>query len=650
MRSTTLPLEALPLPCSIASSLMAPSMISEIQKLITLLPALSAELAIPYTSLGRIRAISEKIVSAVARYTTRVSEVRTQFQDPALGEDYLPRIDPDLLVCLGKLVDTILPAFVETLAVLMQRIHVLSTSHPSTPVVCYIMFRTMMSTVCMLSLDYRAWPPFQKIRPRVLDGVLEFSRWMAPPELTQAENTTSLLAKVVYWLRHGDECVLNVSPEMMAKMCGLARNLCRCVLNTHATLPNHCLSTGLMILLVSRRNLGPSPNHPCEDDDHIRRVLEGSFSEALGAARLSVQVLARSPEQVPPPGDVIVEFFVTLLGLEDSRVATLGTRGDAGYVKALLVCARRYPRVTQSCNAIVGMRLREAVPAAMTSEDISIWVHTLGACLRAGGERELVAVTLNSAIAAACYEDFVLSMHDFCGGLGRKGVMAGLERVLRGPSVRGVRDPGAGFLMVPYSAMQLVLEGDSAPPFEELLSLAVTAKKAVQHLLDNTEGDSSVSWGSVEASTLALSMVSTMGDLRQAVPDDRCRHQLFLAVALTMQPVLRNLVRVGADGAMLLPLLDRMPVVPDCDDQPSRWTDLVESFGRRHGIRLMRGCGNLVCKNMTGPLDSLLATALCAGCRHARYCGTGCQFEDWAQGGHRKACGKGWWEPVCLRL
>lgn len=621
---------------------MTPPMLCEVKKLMMCLPALTTEIEAPHGSLGGIRVLSARIVTSVTKYTSCVSQFRRQQQQSA-------EIDPDLVVHLGQLVDTTLPTFVESLATLMRRLHILSTAHPTSPMLCQIMFRTIMSTMCMLSLDDIAWPPYRKINPRLMRAVLEFTRWMSPPLLSQAENIASLMAKFVFWMTSPEERILHISPDMLAHACGLARNVCRHVLKTHDILPQHCLSTALMILLVSRRNLVLTDGGAdMEIDEHIREMLQGSFSDAIGAARLTVLTLSRSPSapaMTPPPCDVIMEFFPTLWGLEESRAQTAETRGDAEYVRALLACAKRYPSSTASCMAIVAGRLRESSPEVMTSDDLSIWASILSVCIRtplasAVLERNLVAFTLNSAVAAASFGDNEMGMHVLCRGVAMKGSMTGLEMLLRRTHLAGGPCAPSSFLMAPYSAMLLTLVSGGVPPFAQMLSLSVTARKCLQLpiLMDQL--------GALPACTLALSMISLMGDLMSspfpggAIPNHRPRHQLFLVVALTLQSVMRNL---DASEARITPMVRRMPQVADCESDAALWSGVVEGFGRRHGLRLMHNCGSLACTNMTGPVDCLLDCLLCSGCRRTRYCSVECQRRDWAKGGHREVCGRGWW-------
>lgn len=56
--------------------------------------------------------------------------------------------------------------------------------------------------------------------------------------------------------------------------------------------------------------------------------------------------------------------------------------------------------------------------------------------------------------------------------------------------------------------------------------------------------------------------------------------------------------------------------------------------------RLLPGCCNLGCGNLTGVSEATLETLLCAGCRGARYCSVACQRAAWRDGGHSIVCGK----------
>ncbi|MEW5305313.1 MAG: hypothetical protein WDW36_007862 [Sanguina aurantia] len=58
-----------------------------------------------------------------------------------------------------------------------------------------------------------------------------------------------------------------------------------------------------------------------------------------------------------------------------------------------------------------------------------------------------------------------------------------------------------------------------------------------------------------------------------------------------------------------------------------------------HG-RLLPGCCNLDCSNLSGLSEAALGTLLCGGCKRARYCSVACQRAGWRVGGHSTVCGK----------
>lgn len=59
---------------------------------------------------------------------------------------------------------------------------------------------------------------------------------------------------------------------------------------------------------------------------------------------------------------------------------------------------------------------------------------------------------------------------------------------------------------------------------------------------------------------------------------------------------------------------------------------------RFHG-RLLPGCCNLQCVQLSGVSEASLATQLCSGCKRMRYCSSKCQREAWLAGGHMLVCG-----------
>lgn len=54
--------------------------------------------------------------------------------------------------------------------------------------------------------------------------------------------------------------------------------------------------------------------------------------------------------------------------------------------------------------------------------------------------------------------------------------------------------------------------------------------------------------------------------------------------------------------------------------------------------RLLPGCSNWGCTNITGFSETALPTLLCGGCRRARYCSAECQRAAWLDGGHSRLC------------
>lgn len=54
--------------------------------------------------------------------------------------------------------------------------------------------------------------------------------------------------------------------------------------------------------------------------------------------------------------------------------------------------------------------------------------------------------------------------------------------------------------------------------------------------------------------------------------------------------------------------------------------------------RLLPGCCNLGCTNLSGVSEATLKTQLCGRCRGPRYCSTECQRSAWLEGGHSTVC------------
>lgn len=75
-------------------------------------------------------------------------------------------------------------------------------------------------------------------------------------------------------------------------------------------------------------------------------------------------------------------------------------------------------------------------------------------------------------------------------------------------------------------------------------------------------------------------------------------------------------------------------------DQATKESILLERYALTHFHgRLLPGCCNLGCVNLSGVSEAALETKLCGGCKRARYCSVSCQKAAWLAGGHSTVCG-----------
>lgn len=96
------------------------------------------------------------------------------------------------------------------------------------------------------------------------------------------------------------------------------------------------------------------------------------------------------------------------------------------------------------------------------------------------------------------------------------------------------------------------------------------------------------------------------------------------------------------EGDFLSRLLDACGAGSGSDNEEdeavvhARW----ELFAFTHLVgRVLPGCSNMDCTNLSGRSEAELPTQLCSGCRWARYCSKECQQAAW-MGGHKAVCGK----------
>lgn len=127
--------------------------------------------------------------------------------------------------------------------------------------------------------------------------------------------------------------------------------------------------------------------------------------------------------------------------------------------------------------------------------------------------------------------------------------------------------------------------------------------------------------------------VSELGQNRGLVRHSKDHR--FLAIMCLCELKLRD--RLSMSGSVLvtthpLPATLRIPQRYDC-------TLAWESFAFNFNGRLLPGCCNRMCREMTGRFECQLRTLLCGGCKRSRYCSVVCQKEAWV-GGHGDVCGR----------
>lgn len=97
----------------------------------------------------------------------------------------------------------------------------------------------------------------------------------------------------------------------------------------------------------------------------------------------------------------------------------------------------------------------------------------------------------------------------------------------------------------------------------------------------------------------------------------------------------------GVYAAMLSPPIatprDRMAERALDQSTAVVWEELASGM---FSGRMLSGCCNLGCIELSGAGESSLPTKLCSGFRRSRYCSIACQREAWLTGGHKLVCGR----------
>lgn len=193
----------------------------------------------------------------------------------------------------------------------------------------------------------------------------------------------------------------------------------------------------------------------------------------------------------------------------------------------------------------------------------------------------------------------------------------------------------------------------STPPFSTILAASTSLSGTLRKIVGRVERGDSLDWNDLDCRHLSeatnllcdtnhlLLFLHTIGDDTvtqggDTGPRGSLNAILRLAQLLHMsaQGLLRTLLRARGPGA------EFRQAVSYCEgrdlgqlDDPARTHRLYNAL---HG-RLLPGCCNPTCDNLSGVGEAALPTRLCSGCRRVRYCSLWCQKED-RHAGHRNDC------------
>lgn len=622
-----------------------------IAKLDSLLPALVLEYQSPSRTYRGLWALCNDIRRVTTQYDIAVTRVPSwQPESPGAAE---------VLREVEAYARETFPALLAHVA------HTLVSSH-TLDRFAKLMYRCLMQASWVLQLHHSdTWPPCLKRCPKLAAGVCELSRHLgglaANEGLVAFETALELCASVVYRIMLDDGADAPISRPMLERVCASASAATDLVLrNTLVLPPDSSIPRCLTTFVVAWHDLPEQQQQQLSTTPSSDQ--QSSSDPVVAVAMQAVTATARC--DVPETCELL-KFFSCLAQLHrnDMRPAD----DLAGFSRSLLTCVRKYPVTTDACTFVLMQRLRQCFD--MRRDAVSVWGCAITACLR----RSLVQMRMSSVppprstlslerkMLAYATQAAVVASHggpvggDLAGfrtlvvGLSMPGAVAGFEALLRGALPE--EDPGHLAVVAALSIMKLILTHGTAARVAasgtQLLGLAVTTRKLTLCMISQNDPD--VDWGSQRTEWLVDTFIRVMGTLvARTCAGDADSHRMYVLAAVTLQPLMRNVMRFNADAgrrvqARLRGLDVRFPLPPDVVSDPTRWSCCAEAFVTVHGQRLLRGCGSLACVNLAGTLDSMLETSLCTGCRRTRYCGAACQRADWGTGGHGRVCGRGMW-------
>lgn len=549
-------------------------------------------------------------------------------------------------------------------ALLLKVVGSLRPDHPMDKSVL-VLYRALIQSSWVLQLHHRDWPPQLTRCHTLAQGITRICTLLttiaAVEGLMAFETVLEFSASVVYRMLLDDSVDGGgpLSHPMLATICTSVNVVSGFMLNTRI-FRDSSIPRCLMTFVVAWHDL--MSNVPSEILHDPR--------PALQAGTLAVVAMTRC--NVPETCETL-KFFCILAQLH--RHETQPTADVALFVHCLLACSEKYPAVSDACSFVVMQQLKQCSDLKYAS--VSSWGCAVTACMKRtlsymqGGlplvqlnlERKMLSYATQAAVVAwrsrslhgpgarteeeEEEEDVDLDgLETLLVGLSLPGSVSGIEALLR--SARVGDDPGHLAVVAALSSMKLILARPHphSNPWAQIQSLTVTMRKLMLCMM--VHNGAHVDWASRRTEWLARTMIRLLGALVVHVPANPHSHRMYIIMAVTLQPLLKNVLRFNVPAGQrilwdLQLVSGHFPMPPDLVKTPQLWSSCVEAYMLLHGRRLLHGCGSLQCVNLTGTLDSLLPTLLCMGCRRSRYCSKECQRLDWVEGGHGRVCGTGAW-------
>lgn len=334
-------------------------------------------------------------------------------------------------------------------------------------------------------------------------------------------------------------------------------------------------------------------------------------------------------------------------------------------VKALHIVWSRYPTLSSYTSQLI---MRQHQHAALEPDAFRAMGYSLHTCMTKaivwaplrygnsnvrhllGDEMRLISQTLVQVAASATR--WILEGKTVPEEKAALDAWSSTPRFLRGMEalLRGNQEEEEGMLIFLMGASGIlrncVVSG--AAVTSHMYSLMITIRKLILIILERQPGPAAGStrladWNWPPVQFLVQNLFTIMLVTDESLECSAESFRMYFVVGTTLQPLVRKLLhhRSATDVMGMFQQCTARHPIPDCDLTPDAWEMCIGDYTRRYEGRLLLGCCYLGCKNLSGPLDCILPTLLCSGCRRVRYCSEGCHRGDWASGGHSLVCGLG---------